>query len=175
MIDGAEHLRTLFTVFHDGSITAADLVAGTLRLSIEIRYLAERINPGYTSFQVTLHEVSGLSLRPWTNADPVSLHDPADIFAADLEILDCASDGERLTITCNQDIADRWGGVLAFQAAAASVHDEGGRDLSLDELIALATAYWEEWEATNAARAAAPAEPPPHPNAQNSGEIDAGF
>jgi hypothetical protein len=152
MIDGAENLETLFDVFHDGSITAGALVAGTLRLSIEIAYLAERINPAFTSFQVTLHEVSGLSLRPWTNAEPVTLHDPAQIFAADLEILDCASADERLTITCNRDTDDSWGGVLAFQASAASVLDEAGRDHSLPELISLATAYWEEWEAENAAR-----------------------
>jgi hypothetical protein len=151
MIDGAENLRTLFDVFHDGCITAGDLVAGTLRLSIEIAYLAERINPAFTSFQVTLHEVSELSFSPWTNADPVTLHKPAEIFAAELEILDCASAGERLTITCNQD-ADRWGGVLAFQASAASVLDEAGRSHSLAGLIALATAYWDEWEAGNRER-----------------------
>jgi hypothetical protein len=172
MIDGAENIQTLFAVFHDGSITAGDLVAGTLRLDIEIRYLAERINPGYTSFQVALHEVSELSFRPW-DANPTPLHNPAQIFVSELEILDCASDGELLTITCNQADSeyDYGGGLLMLQASAASVLDEGGRGLSLAKLIDLATAYWEEWEATNAAHVATP----PHPDAHNTGEIDADF
>jgi hypothetical protein len=50
----------MIDIFHDGSIAAGDLVAGTLRLDIEIRYLAERINRGSTSLQVPLLEGSDL-------------------------------------------------------------------------------------------------------------------
>ena len=154
MIDGAENLEMLFNILHDGSITAGDLVAGMLRLSIEIPYLAERIDPAFASFQVMLHETSDLSFSPWTDGEPGCFHDPAEIFTPELEILGCNRDGERLSIICDRDdtgIGYR-GGLLTIEASAASVLDEAGRSLSLDELIALANAAVAEWEAENAAR-----------------------
>lgn len=143
MIHGAEQIQPIFNIFHDGSIAAGELAGGTLRLTIDIQYLAERIRPDYTSFKVTLHGVAGLSFTPWTDGKSEPIDDPARILALDLEILSCNRDGERLTILCSQHSSIGLGGELALAASSASVADEGGREWSLDELAALATAYWE--------------------------------
>jgi hypothetical protein len=152
MINGPENIQSIFNIFHDGSIAAGELTDGTLRLSIDIQYLAERIHADYTSFEVTLHGVAGLSFTPWTDGESAPIDDPDQILALDLEILSCNRDGERLTILCSQHSSVGPGGELALAAGSASVADEGNREYSLAELAALATAYWEALQAATQRR-----------------------
>ena len=143
MIHGIENIQSIFNIFHDGSIVAGELADGTLRLSVDIHYLAERIRPNYASFAVTLHDVAGLSFTPWTDGEADPIDDAAQIVSLDLEILSCNRDGERLAIICGQHSSVGPGGLLGFAAGGASVTDEGGREWLLDELASLASAYWE--------------------------------
>lgn len=57
IIEGSENIRDIFCIFHDGVVARASSEDGNLVFEVEIRYLAERINPSYTKFFVRLASV----------------------------------------------------------------------------------------------------------------------
>ncbi|HEY1014967.1 MAG TPA: hypothetical protein VGE07_19825 [Herpetosiphonaceae bacterium] len=156
MIEGAERIAAIFNIFHDGWISAAAWRGPDLLLTVEIPYLAERVDPGWERFAVELRAVGGLEFEPWYHqpphtADSALLAELDAIFQAELDILSCDLEDGRVKLVCNQtsDDADWCGGFLRFAAAGALVFDEGGAPWDLDQLIELCQGYWEQWEKRN--------------------------
>lgn len=142
-----EDLGTLFTLFHDGVLAGASRDNDDLVLTVDIRYLAQRVHPDHTGFTVRLREAGPAVFFPWAStpedrADPV---EPADhLLGAGLDILEGAVKDGALVVTCSGAAPHR-GGDLVLQAAGAQVTDPSGRSWSLPELSALAKAYWDEF------------------------------
>lgn len=150
VISGVEDLAALFNVFHDGVIVAASEVGQDLLLQVEIRYLAERVAPEFTTFSLRLQHVEDLSFSTWPNdsaATPEVLRVPAAIFYPELDILSGEPSGELVQVVCNQSSTEtaHCGGTLTFRAASALVCDQSSKPYSLAELMRLAEAYWKEW------------------------------
>lgn len=154
MIFGAESLSNIFSVFHDGGIARYSANENNLDLDIEIMYLAERVNPAFRHFHVSLHDIRNLYFSTWPKesaAEPSILRSPAQIFEPELEILSGEYDSEQVMVICNQSSAecDYCGGILYFSASDATVTDEAGQEYSIDALHRLCEDYWDEWSISN--------------------------
>ncbi len=151
-ITGPADLATLFSLLHDGVIAEALRDGGDLALRVDIRYLAQRIDPSFTSLRVRLRDVTGLAFETWPKADgaaPETWRDVPQIFSPPLDILEGAAAGDGVEVHCNQPAreAPHCGGTLRLRAAAATVVDEAGARHDLAALTALAEGYWDDWRA----------------------------
>ncbi len=142
-ITGSDNLGAIFNVFHDGIIVRIVSKNGNLHLVIGISYLAERINPTYQFFYVTLQDVQSFTYTPWGNIllpETSILTDPDHISTRRLEILSSIVTPKDVEVLCLQNA--RQGGTLAFNVDYAIVRDQGGETVSLAQLIELAEGYW---------------------------------
>jgi hypothetical protein len=154
MIIGTDNISEVFSIFHDGHIISHNLKEKDLTLSIRIRYLAERINPHYQTFQLSLRNARNISFKTWPStigALPEVLSSTDVIFTPELEILNADPSGTGLTVICNQPSPhfSYCGGELSLEADSAEVLDEGGKPYSLAELGQIAEAYWRAWSANH--------------------------
>jgi hypothetical protein len=153
-IKNAENIRDIFSIFHDGDITSFRHKEGTITLEVEISYLAQRVNPTFSKFFVSLHGAKNIRFEPWlvdTESDPII--DPSCIFEPHLEILEAELENEYIQVVCNQHSQefDYFGGELYLQVTSAEVTDEAGKSYSIEELDALCKGYWDEWADKNKA------------------------
>lgn len=151
MIEGIDNIAELFTIFHDGSITLIEHNENLL-LEVDIQYLAERIDPRYSKFFLTLHDVEAVAFLTWPRdktAEPERLTSVPKIFSADLEILEGAVENGKLKVNCWQHAGASpcTYCTLSFQTTAATVKDESGRACTLDELDKISRDYWTEFQA----------------------------
>lgn len=151
MIVGAENLRDMFSILHDGVIVRYDSVAPNLELNVEILYLAQRVSPEYRGFRVVLQNARELSFTTWPSdltSPPAQIKSIPDIFAPELDVLGCEIENGALKVTCNQS-SPKWnycGGELRLKADSATVTDAGGKEYSIEELGRLCDEYWNEWQ-----------------------------
>jgi hypothetical protein len=152
MITSAESIRDIFSIFHDGGIEKATLFDGTLKLTIGITYLAERVKSGSEFFYVELGGFRDVEFRAWPailENEKVLISDLAVISKLELEILSANLKEDRFEIICNIPSylnSDYSGGELLFRADSARVYDEVGKEYSILELGAVCEAYWNEWK-----------------------------
>ena len=145
-----ENISDVFSILHDGSISAWTGTKKLLRLKVDCLYLAERIDKSYDHFYIELSEVSELSFSTWPN--PIDLPvliltDPDDIFKADLEVLSAEIEEDKVVVVCEQHDTsfDYCGGTLNLCCKAVKVFDQGRKELTIDEFDELCSGYWDEW------------------------------
>lgn len=150
-IEGADNVCDIFSIFHDGTISESRSMDGEIVLTVEIPYLAKRINPSFEHFQVTLLGVKKLKFSTWPSdlkSEPELLTEAEKIFAPHLEILEGNIREGRIEVVCNQhsEAFGYCGGELSFEAQSAEVADEAGKSYSIGELGEICEAYWNAWE-----------------------------
>ena len=150
MITELNNIAAIFSVFHDGRITAYSRTGDTIRLTVEIKYLARRVKEDYNSFSLCLHEVTKLSFRTWPNivgAQPVLIENGEPFLGTKMEILSGEVKDGSIQIACNQanSSLDFCGGELYLLCTGATVSDPSGKEYSLDELGKICQEYWDEW------------------------------
>ena len=145
-----EDIRDIFSILHDGTISAWTGDKNLLTLTVDCEYLAERIDKSFDKFYVELINVDKLELDPWTN--PIDLptivkFDYADIFKAELEILSADIKEDVVVITCNQHDTnfDYCGGNLTICCQAIKVFDQNKNELTIDQFEEICKNYWDEW------------------------------
>ena len=153
-IKGSENIATIFSIFHDAGINSYAINNSNLEIQIGIQYLAERIDPSFRIFKVTLCNAKKLILETWPDdhdAKPDLITGLNSIFQGDLEILGGENKGESIQINLNQSKPGigYCGGVLKLQASSAIVSDQAGKNYPLRELGTLANEYWQEWKLKN--------------------------
>ncbi|QAU33260.1 hypothetical protein [Janthinobacterium sp. 17J80-10] len=137
-------------MFHDGVIASHLASKDGLLLIVEIKYLAQRINPAYTKFLLCLFDARDIQFHTWpNNADnPAKFISAIDeIFQPHLAILQGEVRNQKIEVVCNQASPNfpYCGGELEFHAESATVSDESGRFWRLEDLEELSKAYWDEW------------------------------
>ncbi|HEY3405211.1 MAG TPA: hypothetical protein VGK59_17625 [Ohtaekwangia sp.] len=144
-----EDIRDIFSILHDGTISAWAGDAHLLILTVECEYLAERINKSFDKFYVELLRIDKMELDPWTN--PVDLPaiiktDFADIFKAELEILSADIKDNAVVVSCNQHDTDfdYCGGNLTIRCQKIKVFDQIQNELTIDQLHTICKNYWDE-------------------------------
>ena len=154
-ISGITNISDIFNIFHDGSIRKHEYVDSDLILQIDIQYLAERIHKKYTTFSLHLIALEMVVLEPWyDDHDKKEPHVKIirEIFSPELEILSSEVTESVISISCNQSQPGYgyYGGFLKLEVAEATVQDEGGEYLSLEQLRNISSSYWKEWSEKNA-------------------------
>jgi len=154
-ISSIENIKDIFNIFHDGGIARHEKHGTDIILHIEIQYLAERINKGYTTFRVRLFDVQNLVLEPWYDdhekTEPY-FREHQEIFSPELEILSSEVIEKCISVSCNQSQPGHGycGGFLKIEITEATVQDQAGEYLSLEQLRNLSSSYWKEWSQKNA-------------------------
>jgi hypothetical protein len=150
-------LAGIFNCLHDGWLEGYEVGAGNqLTLSIRCSYLAERINPLFSSFQLQLVGLTAIKFLPWTNPgeDSEALTEISQIINGCLEIASAtyALPANIVQIFCNQaSTTGSWmGGTLEIACVTYRIVDEGGTSITSSELQALAWGYWSDWSAAAA-------------------------
>ena len=149
MIAGDENIARIFSIFHDGSISYLD-GEDTLNLEVDISYLAERIDPSYSKFNLSLYNIQEVKFFPWqdvTGPDRSYISGVSEIFKADLEIFRGEAKDGVVVVSCTEHSGDFpfSGGDLSLRAGSATVKDESGRIYTLEELSQLCSGYWSDW------------------------------
>lgn len=147
---GLQDTEDLFSIFHDGVIAEWAGNYQLLTLTIECRYLAERIDPSFRQFTIELSEISTLSFETWPNPFELPVEtfvEPWTIFAAPLEILSATIKNDLVEIVCNQhDIRfDYCGGLLRIGCNGIRVFDQHKRELTIPQLDTICNAYWNDF------------------------------
>lgn len=132
-----------WNILHDGYIVGVrGGVPGDVSLDVEINYLRERFSEPGHHLKLTLHHCTQLSYDAFEEGtfeefSVISRFRPQILRAAgftDASLIECVS------------------GDLRVNAQGASLALDSGRPVSLDELKAMAEAYWTEWEQRAAER-----------------------
>ena len=144
-----QELAQLFSIFHDGALALVS-ADDDLALTVEIPYLARRVDPAFTHFAVRLERVADLRFVGWATPDVRT--DPEEIFGQALEIYraDVEGDAVAVSVSTRADTAEDDGGTLYFQAERAIVRDENGRPCTLAELDQICAGYWDDFGAKDA-------------------------
>ncbi|QQS06512.1 MAG: hypothetical protein IPK50_06350 [Fibrobacterota bacterium] len=153
MIEGAENIRDIFAIFHDGEIYKAELNKNTLTLFVWIRYLTQRINANFTYFIVDIYNITDVKFSTWESI-PQTLSKIDEIFAWILDILQSRASESIIQVECNQTSPEchYCGGELSFCSDHCEVSDESGKKYSIDELEAICNEYWDEFANRNASK-----------------------
>ena len=151
-INNPENISEIFAIFHDGKIIKCSREKDSLRMEVEIEYLAKRINPGFKKFMIHLLGVEDILFSTWPNdlkSKPKLFTDTNIIFEPELEILEGHFIDGRTEVICGQDSPDfdYCGGELYLTATIAEVTDEAGKHYSSEELDTLRNGYWAEKKA----------------------------
>ena len=127
----------IWNVLHDGSIIAIQgTVPGTVRLDVSIDYLRERFSDSGKIIEVTL---TGCTRFAYRDFDVGEFSTEFSVIAAmEPEVLSAKMRGDLNEVYCVS-------GVLEVVAVGGSLALDGGRSITLQELIDVSEAYWTEW------------------------------
>ncbi|WP_291116977.1 hypothetical protein [Flavobacterium sp. UBA6135] len=144
-----QDIRDIFSILHDGRITAWSGDKYSLTLTVDCEYLAERIDKSFDKFFVELTELDELFLLTWPNPFdlPVqTLSELNDIFKAELEILSADIKDGKVIIACNQHDTDfdYCGGNLIISCKTIKVFDQNRSELTIEEFDTICKSYWND-------------------------------
>lgn len=146
----AEDIKNIFSILHDGTISAWTGDKSLLTLTIECEYLAERIDKTFNKFYVELTNIDKIELDPWTNRvdlPTIIKTDLADIFKAELEVLSADIKEEEVVVICDQHDTDfdYCGGNLLISCQTIKIFDQNKNQLTIDQFGEICKNYWDEW------------------------------
>lgn len=145
-----EDTRDIFSILHDGIISAWTGDKSMLTLTVDCKYLAERIDKSFDKFYVELNNVDKLEFTSWTNPigfPTIVKTDYVDIFEVELEILSADIKDDVVVITCNQrgTSLDYCGGNLTICCRTIKVYDQNKNELTIGQFDKICNEYWDEW------------------------------
>jgi hypothetical protein len=146
MIVGNKNIADIFSIFHDGSISQASYKNGQAKFSIDIEYLAERVQPSFQKFFVVVHGFSAFGLRTWSSQfnEAVQIITVFEqIFIPELEILGGEVEDGHISLNCLGEANEYR--ELFFSAEGVTVTDQAGKEYSFADLACLCREYW-EWQ-----------------------------
>lgn len=127
----------LWNLLHDGRIMRIDgAIPGDLSLHVSIGYLRTCFPGQGTGFIVHLAGCSQFAFTPY---DEAAITDLADIAALSPWIVSCDPEAP-LEVHCAE-------GMLALRYDDATLSLDSGEAITLAQLDAAATAYWDAWSA----------------------------
>ncbi len=136
-----EDQQLLFTLFHDGTLLDIVQQDKDYRMSIEIPYLAERINPHFELFRIRL-----IQPREIFYIDSESgkiTEDPSEIGRMELEIWNTDLKEESIHIFCRNEEKNDFG-YLVLAVEHIRIFDQAYNAVELSELKQIAQTYWNE-------------------------------
>lgn len=127
----------VWNLLHDGVVERiSGSASGDISLFVSVLYLREMFEGEGEGFILHLSDCSIFELTLW---DSVPTADLRQIEGAGIEILS-AKDGDPVKVCCAE-------GMLRVRYRSASLRLDSGAAVTLDELDAAATRYWDRFEA----------------------------
>lgn len=142
-----ENIRDAFSIFHDGEIKSWNGNFEKLTLTIECKYLAEKLNNSFSDFYFEFYHVKDLCFLSWSNQidlDSTTVKKIEDLFKLKLEILSSDINDGKVKIDCkHSDLSvDYYGGELFISSKEFHVLDQERHELSIDQLDEICNDYW---------------------------------
>ena len=140
-------ISELFSIFHDGTISAWRIRDDIMELKIDIEYLTQRVSTSCSKFHLIIRNVQNFVFSTWPrdfNISPSLISDPNILFSTKPEILSGEFKNGLIEVAMGQDSPeyDYSGGVLSFKADNAIVTDESGKQYSITQLTQICDDYW---------------------------------
>ena len=132
---------TLWNLLHDGTIERIEgTLPGDVSLHVRIDYLRKGFPSAGTGFVVHLSDCSQVTFTPY---DEPEISDFSGIAEFTPWIVDCDSSNP-IEVYCAE-------GMLTLRYHTATLSLDSGEAITLSQLDAAATAYWDAWSARNKA------------------------
>jgi len=132
--------RSIFNLFHDGSIIEIQKIKTGILLKMEIQYLAQMINSGYDNFLIELVNCSSFNFLNWENDSLIS--DLQEIAEMEPEVLSCSlQEINDLVIACNT--FDGPGGCLNIITDNINIYDQSKKLVTFEQLDSISARYWD--------------------------------
>ena len=129
---------TIWNVLHDGSITNANLKGDVLTLQVAIPYLRRFFMPAGDGFRVDLLGCTGGVIEFWDDSPPSQ--DLGRLNDLQPEILSAEAQPDGLIRVCID------GGFITLGYREVRLALDTGPAITLHQLIAAASQYWDEFE-----------------------------
>jgi hypothetical protein len=144
-----EDIRDIFSILHDGTISAWTGDQKLLTLTVECEYLAKQIDKSFDKFNIELFNIDKLELDPWTNQidlPAIIKTQYADVFKAELEIISADIKENVVVITCYQHDTsfDYRGGNLTISSRTIKVYDQNNNELTIEQFDKICQDYWDK-------------------------------
>ena len=145
-----EEKRDAFSIFHDGCIIEMAKVSDYYEMKVEIEYLAEIVEPGFSFFRIRFFGATAFEFRTWPHSQEAKsqkLTHVEEIFKPEYEILEANIVESRIQVICNQHSHeyDYGGGELYFVADSLVILDQEEKSYTIEELGQISTRYWENF------------------------------
>jgi hypothetical protein len=128
----------IWNILHDGVIVAVDgALPGDLRIDVEIDYLRKRIPDAGTLIHVLLTGCTRFALREYEKSEVLTAL--TEIAAIGPEVVSASMKDGACEVDCTA-------GTLEVVAADGTIFLDSGREMTLEELTAVADGYWKEWK-----------------------------
>lgn len=137
-----ENQQLLFRLFHDGTIFDISKSGSDYSFPIDILYLAERIDPNFSFFNLKLTQTQEFFFEYDALNEVVEDHN--EINRLELEILKTNSTGSKIKVFCTDGPNDIFG-FLHIQAKDIQIYDQRNHRLELVEVEQAARGYWKEF------------------------------
>lgn len=147
-MSAVEDIRDIFSIFHDGRISAWKGNKSLLTLTVKCDYLAKLIDKSFDRLYVELYNIDESFFITWPNPFdfPVqTLTELSDIFESELELLSAnIIEGKVVIDCCQKDILfDYCGGNLTISCEKIKVFDQNKSQLTVDQLDIICNTYWD--------------------------------
>lgn len=136
-------IQELFAILHDGYIDAYSETDGHIQFKIGIQYLAEILNEDNEFIYLEINDLRSISFQPWSDTHGV-ITEVSEIVKLEPEILNCDVENKKYIIHCHCTDAQHGfeGGELTIDFTSFTLKDQGGKEITLDELRDVANKYW---------------------------------
>jgi hypothetical protein len=136
-----EEIARIFSIFHDGGLDGIQCKGADLILQLGLTYLAERIQPEFNFFTLTLHKVKRFEFVPWSDVVK-PFKDAQQIVGLYLEMNHALLENDEIHVVCLCNEDEFSGGDLFIDAESYEFHTEAGTAMTIEELAAISKDYW---------------------------------
>ncbi len=134
--------KLLFQLFHDGTINSIIKQKNDYTFTVDILYLAERINSQFRYFYIRLVGTTELYFEDHSLKQVIT--ESNELQQLEFEILKVESEVDQLRVFCSVD--EDTIGFLTIKTEDMIVYDQEWEILELVEVERIARGYWDDFE-----------------------------
>ncbi|WP_169090843.1 hypothetical protein [Paenibacillus sp. PL91] len=136
-----EDQALLFSLLHDGTIEDITTIKNGVRFSVDIKYLAEKINPMFNHIVIQLIYLEDFYFK--ASDSNVITYDYQKHNSLNLEILKTDACGDRIKVFCSANQGNTLG-FLNIKVKQIELYDSEGIRIELSKLESLCKEYWDD-------------------------------
>ncbi|WP_424769319.1 hypothetical protein [Paenibacillus sp. sgz302251] len=135
-----EDQALLFNLLHDGTIERIATFKHGYKLSIDIPYLAEKLDPTFQHIFVDLRYVEVFYFEMSDSSS--NIFKVNELIDLQLEILEADQESDRVKVFCRSSEKDLVG-FLIFKTSQIEIQDPDGNTIGISKLQRLCSEYWD--------------------------------